>query len=113
MGCELRGHGARRVTPIEQHVHSFLEMLPLLAVVCVICVHWEAFLSLIGVGSEAAQFSLQWKSPPLPGGYVAALLTGIVLFEVLPYLEESWRALKIRGRATVPVSASSSEGASR
>jgi hypothetical protein len=82
---------ARRITPIEQHVHSFLELLPLLAIVCVISVHWEDFLALFGAGSKPAAFSVRLKSPPLPIGYLTALLTGIVLFEVLPYLEELWR----------------------
>lgn len=34
---------ARTVTPVEQHVHSFLEMIPLLAVVSVISLHWDNF----------------------------------------------------------------------
>lgn len=29
---------------------------------------------------------------PLPAWYLVPLLSGVVLFEVLPYLEELWRA---------------------
>src|SRR6185369_105773 len=35
----------RTVTPTEQHVHSFLEMLPLTALVLVVTLHWQQFLS--------------------------------------------------------------------
>jgi hypothetical protein len=94
---------ARRVTPIEQHIHSFLEMLPLLAITCVISAHWAAFLSLLGSGPEPARFSIHMKGPPLPGGYLAALLSGIVLFEGLPYLEELLRGWRASKRASTPV----------
>ncbi len=32
---------ARDVTPIEQHVHSFLELIPLMAVLFVVTRHWD------------------------------------------------------------------------
>jgi hypothetical protein len=57
---------ARTVTPIGQHVHSFLEMIPLMAILCVVSIHWGQFLALFGVGSERARFDLVWKSEPLP-----------------------------------------------
>ncbi|HTJ55064.1 MAG TPA: diguanylate cyclase, partial [Nitrosospira sp.] len=37
---------ARDVTPIEQHVHSFLEMIPLMAILFVVSRHWDQFLAL-------------------------------------------------------------------
>lgn len=36
----------REVTPTEQHVHSFLEMLPLMGLLIVATLHWQQFLSL-------------------------------------------------------------------
>ena len=88
----------RRVSPIEQHVHSFLELLPLVAIVCVISAHWDAFLSLLGMGSAPASFALEKKDPPLPGGYLAVLLVSIAALEVLPYLEELLRARRASRR---------------
>jgi hypothetical protein len=87
---------AREVTPIEQHVHSFLEMLPLFAIVCVVLLHWEQFLALLHLGPQQARFTLELKSTPLPTGYVSALLAAILLFELLPYLEELRRGYRAR-----------------
>ena len=84
----------REVTPIEQHVHSFLEMLPLMAIVIVAILHWPQFLALFGAGPEAARFSLAWKSDPLPWSYVSGLLIAVILFEVLPFAEELVRGLR-------------------
>ena len=56
----------RKVTPNEQHVHSFLEVLPFCAVSFVICLHWPQFASLFGYGSEKPRFELKKKEPSLP-----------------------------------------------
>ena len=82
------------MTPIEQHVHSFLEMIPLMAMLSVISLHWGQFLALFGLGSENAQFVVKWKSTSLPIGYVASILAAIVVFELLPYLDELARGFR-------------------
>jgi hypothetical protein len=89
-------YDTREVRPIEQHVHSVLEILPLAALLIVIVVHWPQFLALFGMGSEAADFSLQLRDPPLPWLYVTIMLTLILLFIVLPYGEELVRGLRAR-----------------
>ena len=93
---------ARDVTPIEQHVHSFLEMIPLMAILFVVSRHWDQFLALFGFGSEAARFSLAWKEPPLPTTYVFSVMTAILLFELIPYIEEFFRGLRANHGALVP-----------
>ena len=90
----------REVTPIEQHVHSLLEMLPLTALLIVVALHWPQFLALFGAGNEPMDFSLRLKDPPLPWLYVTAVLTLVILFEVLPYVEELVRTLRARRRPT-------------
>jgi len=89
----------RRITPIEQQVHSFLELMPLMAMVIVIILNWPQFLSLWGVGSEPARYELVLKREPLPWMYVATFLSAVLLFEVLPYMEEFVRGLRSRKRA--------------
>src|SRR6476659_6651781 len=42
----------RYIGPLEQHVHSFLEILPLMAVSFVIVLHWDQFLALFGFGTR-------------------------------------------------------------
>lgn len=86
----------RVVTPLEQHVHSFLEMLPLMAVSIVALLHWGQLLALLGIGPEVADFSLRWKESPLPRHYVVWLMVAIVVFELLPYGEELLRTVRAR-----------------
>jgi hypothetical protein len=89
----------RRVMPIEQQVHSFLELLPLTGIVIVIILNWPQFLSLFGLGPEAARFRIALKPDPLPWTYVAAFLSAVLVFELFPYLEELVRGLRSRKRA--------------
>jgi hypothetical protein len=86
----------REVTPIEQHVHSVLEMLPLTALLIIVALHWPQFMALFGAGSEPADFTLRLKQPPLPWLYVTVMLTLVLLFEVLPYGEEFVRTIRAR-----------------
>ncbi|MBZ9869390.1 diguanylate cyclase [Mesorhizobium sp. BR1-1-9] len=93
---------ARTVTPIEQHVHSFLEMIPLMGLVSVISLHWGQFLALFGAGTETARFELVWKSQQLPVTYIACVMAVILLFELLPYLEELVRGLRANAGRLIP-----------
>jgi hypothetical protein len=94
--------GKREITPIEQHVHSFLEMLPLMGLVMVVVLHWPQFLALLGLGNEPARFDLTVKSGPPSGAYVGTMLAVALLFEFLPYLEEFFRGLRANDGALVP-----------
>jgi hypothetical protein len=89
--------GTREVGPIEQHIHSFLEMLPLMGLLMIIVLYWPQFLSLLGL--EPASFDIRLKEPPLPITYVATVMALVLLFEVLPYLEELWRTARGRRQA--------------
>ena len=89
----------REVTPIEQQIHSLLEMLPLMGLLIVVTLHWQQFLALFGLGQEAADFGLRLKQPPLPWLYVTVVLLLVLLFEILPYLEELWRGIRLRKRS--------------
>lgn len=89
----------RTIPPIEQHVHSFLELMPLTAMLIVTALNWPQFLSLWGLGPEAARYDLVLKQHPLPWQFVAGFLSASVLFEVLPFLEEFVRSLRSRKQA--------------
>src|SRR5262249_56109187 len=45
------------VGAMEQGVHSYLGVLPLLSVVLVVVLHWTRFLALLGPGTEAPRWS--------------------------------------------------------
>jgi hypothetical protein len=84
----------RRVTPIEQHVHGVLEMVPAVATAVVAILHWPQFMALLGAGE--ADFALQFKRSPLPGWYLGAVMLGVALCGVLPYGEELVRTVRSR-----------------
>jgi hypothetical protein len=92
----------RRVTPVEQHVHSFLEVLPFMALSFVGCLYWPQALAVAGLGPETADWGIRAKDQPLPLGYLGAVLVSIVVLEVLPYLEELWRGWRAGDGHLVP-----------
>lgn len=90
----------RVVPPIEQHVHSFFEMLPLIGLLLVVALHWEQFVALFGNGTPRFEFVL--KQEPLPWIYVATVLSLTAFFELLPYLKNLREAYspEIQGQIT-------------
>ena len=83
---ELRYTVARReVRPIEQVVHSFLELLPLVALALLVVV-------------ASPDWGLRLRRAPWSVGYAATMAAGVLLFNVLPLAEESWRCLRFRTR---------------
>lgn len=93
---------ARDVTPFEQHVHSFLEMIPLMAILFVVSLYWGQFQALFGFGPETARFDLAWKEEPLPATYVLSIMVVMVVFELIPFIEEFFRGLRANQGAFVP-----------
>jgi hypothetical protein len=84
----------REVTPIEQHVHSYLSILPLMSLVMVSILNWPQFLAMWGLGTESARFALVAKQPPLPWTYILSVLGAVIVLEVIPYVEELVRGLR-------------------
>jgi hypothetical protein len=89
----------RRIPPFEQHMHSLLEVLPLLVFSLLAALHWEQLLALVGRGEETADFGLRWKREPLPAPYLATLFAAIAVLQMLPYSEELLRCLRARRRS--------------
>src|SRR5204863_6338884 len=84
----------REVKPIEQHVHSVLEMMPLTGLLIVVALHWDAFIALFGLAP--ASFRLAPKGVPLPWPYIVTVLSLTLLLEMLLYLEELTRGVRFR-----------------
>jgi hypothetical protein len=93
----------RYISPLEQHVHSFLELLPLMGVSFISLLYWDQFSALFGLGTEAPRFTFAWKDPPLSPLYLALLFALIGLFIVLPFAEELWRCLQADQRRAARV----------
>lgn len=90
----LATHSERPVNAFEQHVHSFLELLPLVAILCLVALHPPQFLALFQAGPAAPVFAVVPKQNPLSARYVVVLLTATLLFNVLPFCEELVRCLR-------------------
>jgi hypothetical protein len=84
----------REILPIEQIVHSFIEMLPLMGLGFIVLLHWGQFLALFGLGSETADFSLALKQQPLPLSYSLTAVAAAIMFNVIPFTEELVRGLR-------------------
>ncbi|GLY75182.1 diguanylate cyclase [Actinoallomurus iriomotensis] len=87
----------RRVTPIEQHLHSLLEVVPLMATGFLTALHWDQARALVGGDRRAPRFRLRLKRhDPLSRSTRTGLIAALVLFGALPYAEEMWRCLRAR-----------------
>lgn len=81
----------RRVSVIEQHVHSLLEVSPVLAAFLLTALHWDQAQALTGKG-QRPRFALRLKRRhSLSTATKGSLLASLALFGVLPYAEELWR----------------------
>lgn len=70
----------REIRPVEQMVHSFMELLPLAAILLMTVLY-----------DGSGQWVLRFKDEPLPVWHVVAALAAVALFNVVPLVEEAWR----------------------
>lgn len=83
---------------VEQHVHSFLEMIPVLGLSLMVVLHWEQAFAIFGAGPHLPDWTLRLKYEPLPVPYVAIALIAALLIDLLPFVEELWRGIQARRR---------------
>lgn len=83
----------RDVSPLEQHVHSFLELVPLSALMLLSLLHWPQFKALVGLDVPPPS-TIRGKHEPLGRVYVIADLAAMAAFGLLPYAEELLRGLR-------------------
>ena len=88
----------RYISPLEQHVHSHLEYIPLVAVALVALLHWDAFLGLAGVGTHERSWVLRLKETPLPAAHVAAVLVSVFVVQGALLTEEALRCWRVARR---------------
>lgn len=88
----------RTVSPVEQHVHSFLESLPFMATAALTCLHWDQLRMLVRGVRGSRAWGLHWKRPALPAPYLASVAGAIALLVALPYGEELYRCVRAARR---------------
>jgi hypothetical protein len=84
----------REVRPVEQMVHSFMELLPLVILALLAVMQWDQVLALFDAG--APDFGLRPKDVPWPLPYLVAAGVAVLAFNVLPMAEETVRCLRAR-----------------
>lgn len=85
----------RTVSVAEQHVHSFLEALPLTALSIIACLHPDQVRKFGAVLTQGAPVPrrLTWRRPGLPARYLGGVFAGIVVLAGL-YGEEFVRCVR-------------------
>jgi hypothetical protein len=85
----------REVTPLEQHIHSYLESLPYGALASLMCLHADQVKSLLrgGRGDPDAWRPVP-RRRPLSRAYLAGIAGAVGACVVLPYAEELLRCLR-------------------
>ncbi|MEU0437872.1 hypothetical protein ABZ153_41090 [Streptomyces sp. NPDC006290] len=84
----------REVRPVEQRIHSFLEVLPLTAAAFTTCLHWDPVREVTKGAGHTDDWKLLPKQRPLRARYLAAIAGGVGLCVVLPYAEEMIRCVR-------------------
>ena len=79
--------GRREISPVEQMVHSFMEILPLAA--------WfllaAAYFGEARPGADPGRWKWEWKAEPLPVAYLVGVFVAVLALNVLPLAQEAWR----------------------
>ena len=84
----------RQVRPVEQMVHSFLELLPLAILGLLAAMQWDQVLALFDAG--VPDFGLRPKAEPWPLPWFVGAGLAVLAFNLLPIAEETLRCLRAR-----------------
>jgi len=87
-------NATRQVAPVEQMVHSFLEIMPITAFLLASAISFAQFEALFGFGGASVDFAFHLRRPTLPIWYIAGVLTTAFLFNLVPYVEELLRCIR-------------------
>jgi hypothetical protein len=101
----LYANSAREVNAIEQRVHDFLGVMPLLALSFILVIHWGQFLAIFGLGEEPADWLLTRRSLNVSPAYFWGLMA-VMTLNFLMYLEELLRGVRYRSSRRLYTSAS-------
>ena len=91
----------RHISPGEQYVHSFLNVLPWIALALVAVLHWPVVVAMFGP-AFASDWTPHWRRPAFDGGLLAAVLAGSLLIGALPGVLEFLHALAVARRDQAP-----------
>ena len=87
--------GLRRITPFEQYVHSFLNVLPWIALALVFVLHWPVVAALFDPAVDS-DWTLHLRRPAFDLAILVAVLLASAVFAVIPGLLELATTFKAR-----------------
>ena len=85
----------RPPSSVEQHIHSFLEVLPFTALASMSCLHPRAATKLFRWDSPIRRFRLERKRKKESPAYIASVIILGTFALALPYAEEFIRCFKV------------------
>jgi hypothetical protein len=91
----------RHISPGEQYVHSFLNVLPWVALALVAILHWPVVVAMFDPAT-ASEWEPHWRQPPFDGGILFAVLASSLLFGALPGVLEFMHTLVVARRGEAP-----------
>ena len=96
----------RHISPFEQYVHSFLNVLPWIALALVAILHWPVVVAMFDP-AIASDWKPHWRQPAFDGGILFAVLAASLLLGALPGVLEFMHVLAVarRGRPSPASSA--------
>jgi hypothetical protein len=89
-------HARRDIPAFEQHIHSHLEYIPIVAVVIVALLNWDAVRTVFGAVNPIRPWVLQLKHQPLPRHVVVIVLGAVLLLQGSLLVEEFVRTWQQR-----------------
>ncbi|GAB3765895.1 hypothetical protein GCM10028796_24140 [Ramlibacter monticola] len=92
---ELRYTARRRqIRPFEQMVHSYMELLPLVLLALLAMMNWDQVMALFA--QDTPDLDMRLKDVPWPRDYLLGAGIAVLLLNVVPLVEETWRCLRER-----------------
>ena len=90
----------RHISPSEQYVHSFLNVLPWIALALVAILHWPMVVAMFDP-AIASDWKPHWRQPAFNGDILFAVLAASLLFGALPGVLELLHTLAVARRGQV------------
>ncbi|MDQ6840553.1 MAG: diguanylate cyclase [Actinomycetota bacterium] len=90
----------RDITFVEQHIHSFLEISPLMATALLAALHWDQVAALFGKDRSPRALRLRPRRGPLEAKQRIGLIVVATMGGLLPQIEELWRCARVNPSPT-------------
>lgn len=85
----------RKITILEVHVHSFLEVLPFIIVALIAIINWHNFVDFITF-NWSGHMGIELKQKPISSRYITGYFAMMMIADVAPFCEELLRCWRNR-----------------